>query len=129
MMAPEATLRTLLEAVQPRAWDRVDELSGALLEARALMESDPEQGPQFIANALLIDSDQEMNNIREIYDTVVRQYLEKALLPTPEGVEVLIAEGSKENPTARDITADDVIDDSIVRELERSGFIAGLYAQ
>jgi NitT/TauT family transport system substrate-binding protein len=120
-----ATMRTFLEE-NPKT---VEQYLKALLEARALMESDPEQGPQFIANALLIDSDQEMNNIREIYDTVVRQYLEKALLPTPEGVEVLIAEGSKENPTARDITADDVIDDSIVRELERSGFIAGLYAQ
>lgn len=120
-----ATMRTFL-AENSTA---VEQYLKALLEARSLMESDSEQGPQFIANALLIDSEQEMNNIREIYDTVVRQYLEKTLQPTSEGVEVLIVEGSKENPTARDITADDVIDDSIVRELERNGFVAGLYPQ
>ena len=120
-----ATMRTFL-AENSKA---VEQYLKALLEARSLMESDPEQGPEFIANALLIESEQEMNNIREIYDTVVRQYLEKNLQPTSEGVEVLIVEGSKENPTARDITADDVIDDSIVRELERNGFIAGLYPQ
>ena len=31
-MDPEATLLELLEAVQARAWDRVDELAGALLD-------------------------------------------------------------------------------------------------
>ena len=31
-MDPEATLRELLDAVHARAWDRVDELAGALLD-------------------------------------------------------------------------------------------------
>ena len=31
-MDPEATLRELLEALQVRAWDRVDELAEALLD-------------------------------------------------------------------------------------------------
>ena len=31
-MDPEATLRELLDAVQARAWDRVDELAGSLLD-------------------------------------------------------------------------------------------------
>lgn len=31
-MDPEVTLRDLLEAVQARAWDRVDELAGVLLD-------------------------------------------------------------------------------------------------
>ena len=32
MMDPDVTLRELLEAVQVRAWDRVDELAEALLQ-------------------------------------------------------------------------------------------------
>jgi aspartate aminotransferase-like enzyme len=32
MMDPDVTLRELLEAVQARAWDRVDELAEALLQ-------------------------------------------------------------------------------------------------
>ncbi len=32
MMDPECTLQELLEAVQARAWDRVDELAEALLD-------------------------------------------------------------------------------------------------
>ena len=31
-MDPDATLRELLQAVQARAWNRVDELAGALLD-------------------------------------------------------------------------------------------------
>lgn len=106
----------------------VEKYLRALLEARARMERDQEQGPRIIATEFLVDSEQEVDNIRETYGAIVQLYT-KDLQPTRDGVAALIEEGRKENLTARDITVDDIIDDSIVQELERNGFIAGLYPQ
>lgn len=49
--------------------------------------------------------------------------------PTKEGVEALIGFLSKFNPKMAKLSVDDVVDTSLVEELDKSGFIDAVYRQ
>jgi NitT/TauT family transport system substrate-binding protein len=61
------------------------------------------------------------------YGATIR-ILERVPYVTRPGMEHLLADARKTNPTSK-VTVDDVIDDSLVRELEKEGFIESLYGR
>ncbi len=65
--------------------------------------------------------------LEETYDVSVTKYLRKVPLPTAEAFRSVIEELAQVNPRAKGQDPRKFYDDSIVRELEKSGFIDALY--
>src|SRR5688572_6457199 len=65
--------------------------------------------------------------LEDNYSATVR-ILEQVPYVTRPGMENLIQEARKTNPGIK-VTVNDVIDDTIVRELEREGFIESVYGK
>jgi hypothetical protein len=65
--------------------------------------------------------------LEDNYTTTTR-ILERVPYVTRRGMEILIAEARKTNPAIK-VTVNDVVDDTIVRQLEQEGFIDRLYAR
>jgi ABC-type nitrate/sulfonate/bicarbonate transport system substrate-binding protein len=65
--------------------------------------------------------------LEDNYSNTVRIF-ERLPYVTRPGMENLIAEARKTNPAIK-VTVNDIVDDSIVRELEKEGFIDSVYAK
>jgi len=65
--------------------------------------------------------------LEETYEASVIKYLRKDLLPTPEAFQSVLDELAEVNPKAKGQDPRKFYDDSIVRELDKSGFIDSLY--
>lgn len=65
--------------------------------------------------------------LEDNYSATIR-ILERVPYVTRQGMENLLADARKTNPAIK-VSINDVIDDSIVRELEKEGFIDALYAK
>jgi NitT/TauT family transport system substrate-binding protein len=101
----------------------------AVVEAIARMKQDREWAIRIMADNLRMDLVEDAIYLDGAYETLVRNYLPQVPYPTREGIQVLIDVGRAENPLAVELTPDDLVDDSIVRELEESGFIDNLYIE
>jgi NitT/TauT family transport system substrate-binding protein len=62
-----------------------------------------------------------------VYDDLVKFYVFKKPYPTRDGFANVIAEVVKSVPKAAGIKYEDVVDNSILEKLDKSGFIDGLY--
>jgi ABC-type nitrate/sulfonate/bicarbonate transport system substrate-binding protein len=95
----------------------------ALTEAIAQIRADPEGAKAAMVEMFGLDPVADAGVIDRTYQQYFHEYLPTKIYPTEAGVQALIDEARLENPTARDLTAADIIDDSIVQELDESGFI------
>lgn len=107
--------------------DALKRLTMALIESIALMKSDKPQAIGALAAALDMDIDEDAATLSAIYDAFVIEYLERVPYPTESGLQVVIDENKAGNPTAQDVAPENIIDNSIVRELEEAGFIDQFY--
>jgi ABC-type nitrate/sulfonate/bicarbonate transport system substrate-binding protein len=102
--------------------DRVKKVVMALIEATHYFKTRKEETKKIIgkyfptANAAYLEDN---------YTTTTR-ILERVPYVTRPGMENLIEEARKTNPTIK-VTVDDVVDDTIVRDLEKDGFIDSVY--
>jgi NitT/TauT family transport system substrate-binding protein len=102
--------------------DRVKKVVMALIEATHYFKTRKEETKKIIgkyfpaANAAYLQDN---------YTTTAR-ILERVPYVTRPGMENLIEEARKTNPTIK-VTVDDVVDDTIVRDLEKDGFIDSVY--
>ncbi len=96
----------------------------ALSEAIYGMQHDREGTVETIIETMLLDPEKDRAVVEDMYDEVVLHYLNQRLTPTREGVQRHIEAGRSENPNALDLAVDDIIDESILRELQESGFFA-----
>jgi NitT/TauT family transport system substrate-binding protein len=62
-----------------------------------------------------------------VYDDMIKYYVFKKPYPTRDGFANVIAEVAKQLPKAATIKYEDVVDNSILEKLDKSGFIDGLY--
>jgi NitT/TauT family transport system substrate-binding protein len=97
----------------------------AVTEAIALMKEDKEGTIAVMAQYLKLDVEEDAPSLNEAYDRLVLAYLAQVPYPSIEGVNNLLEQA--ESPDAANYKAEDVVDLSIVEELEASGFIADLY--
>ncbi|MBX2998046.1 MAG: ABC transporter substrate-binding protein [Caldilineaceae bacterium] len=100
----------------------------ALLEGRATMKKDRAGAIGVLAEILRLDLEEDATALDTVYDLLVLGYWAQPPYPTFEGIQLLINEGRQDNPGAVDLTVDDIIDISIVQELEESGFLDALEA-
>lgn len=99
----------------------------AISEAIAMMKKDKSSATEIIAKFYKLDPVKDASSIEEAYSIVVLKYLEKIPYPTQEGINREIMSGAASNPNMSKLKAADVIDLSIVQEIEKSGFFTTLY--
>jgi ABC-type nitrate/sulfonate/bicarbonate transport system substrate-binding protein len=95
----------------------------ASVEAMARWKKDPAFVKSVIAKYLKIDDQRFVDVGYEAYVNVWPQ----APYPTREGTERVIAQVAAQNPRAKDLTPDQILDTSAVKALEDSGFIKQIY--
>jgi NitT/TauT family transport system substrate-binding protein len=101
----------------------------AIIEAVAQMKTDAEGAKAVMVEHLGLDPAADAAVIDFAYERFFHQYLNDKPYVTEAGVQALIDAARQENPTARELVAGDIIDATIVQELDKSGFIDGVYNQ
>lgn len=99
----------------------------AISEATAMMKKDKSSAAEIIAKFYKLDPVKDASSIEEAYNVVILKYIEKIPYPTQEGVSREIMSGAANNPNMSKLKAEDVIDTSVVQEIEKSGFFTALY--
>ena len=98
----------------------------AILESIALMQADPPGTQAVMAKYLSLDPLADAPFLAEVYDSYITRHLIELPYPSIPAIETAIGFEVANNPAAADIDADELVDDSLLRELEDSGFIASL---
>jgi NitT/TauT family transport system substrate-binding protein len=99
----------------------------AISEAIAMMKEDKEGTMQVMAEYLLLDVEEDEASLTEAHEVLIKGYLPQAPYPTLEGIQTELTSLQAENPAAASFKPENVVDLSIVQELEKSGFISALY--
>lgn len=99
----------------------------AVGEGIAQMKQDKPGTLAVLAKYLKLDLQQDAPSLNEAYDVFVQKYLVELPYPSIAGIQTILTQTKAENPQAAQITPEDVIDNSIVQELEVNGFFKDLY--
>ena len=95
----------------------------AMTEAIAFIKQERESTMQIIGKYLKVEDREALRRTWEEYKEVYPM----VPMPTPEGVATALAEEAKKRPEAAKAAPAAFVDQSFVKELEASGFIAALY--
>jgi NitT/TauT family transport system substrate-binding protein len=96
----------------------------AQVEAIARLKRDKASALQLMGKYLRT---QDKEALEDSYEVFVVKYLKKTPLPTMEAFQSVLEELAQQNPKAKGQDPRKFYDDSIVRELDKSGFIEALY--
>ncbi len=96
----------------------------AVTESMILMRNDRQGTIEVLADFLLLDLTKDAAFLDEAYDILVLKYYDP--YPSVEGLNFLIELAKAGNPAAESITAQDIVDESFIDELESSGFLNNL---
>jgi NitT/TauT family transport system substrate-binding protein len=98
----------------------------AILEAIARMKNDPGGTKAVLAKYLLLDTSKDAAALDDAYNTLILNDLADIPFPTLPGIQTIIDNLKSSNPSAGQISPDQVVDVSILTSLQQSGFIAQL---
>ena len=106
--------------------DMLDRVVRAILQAHAfiLNPANRTRVVEVMTTRLALKNQQDA---AAVYDDLVKFYVFKKPYPTRDGFANVIAEVVKSVPKAAGIKYEDVVDNSILEKLDKSGFIDGLY--
>ena len=107
--------------------DVVTRFLQAMIEAMAATKKDPQGTKAIIAKWLQMDETQDAKTLQGTYEAMILKNLAQVPLVNLNGLQTIIDEVKAQNPTAVSVRPEDMVDSSIVDELEKSGFIASLY--
>ncbi len=80
----------------------------------------------YLSKKLRISGPQE-RNLERSYDLMAAKFYEIPPYPSLRGIETVLGFVEKDNPKAKGADPKSFVDDSLLREIEASGFIKGLY--
>ncbi len=123
---PRVVLATTRRFLQERR-DVVARFTQAMTEAMAAVKKDPAGTKAVMAKWLQLDETQDAATLQGAYESLVLKNLGQTPRVSSAALQAVIDEAKSQNPKAAGLKPDDVVDLSIVDELEQSGFIAGLY--
>jgi NitT/TauT family transport system substrate-binding protein len=96
----------------------------AVIEAVARMKKDPEGTKVVIAKYTKVDPQKSAAALDETYQDLILKDLADIPYPTTAGIQFIIDSTVATNPDAAKITPDMIVDTSILKSLEDSGFIS-----
>jgi len=96
------------------------------LEGIAFFKQNKKESLEIVRKKLRINADQE-RNLERSYDLLATKYYEQMPYPSLRGVETVLGILEKDNPKAKGADPKSFYDDSLLREIEQSGFVTTLY--
>jgi NitT/TauT family transport system substrate-binding protein len=96
------------------------------LEGIAYFKHNKKESLEIVRKKLRVNADQE-RNLERSYDLLATKYYESMPYPSLQGVETVLGIVAKDNPKAKGADPKSFVDDSLLREIDASGFIKGLY--
>lgn len=106
--------------------DKVARFLKGYLEGLAYVKQNKRDSMDVVKKKLRIGAEQERNLERSI-DLLSAKYYEPLPYPSMRGVETVLGFIEKDNPKAKTADPKSFVDDSLLREIEASGFIKTLY--
>ncbi len=98
------------------------------LEGIAYFKQNKKESLEIVRRKLRINADQE-RNLERSYDLLATKYYEAMPYPSLRGVETVLGLVEKDNPKAKEADPKSFVDDSLLREIDASGFFKALYAR
>jgi ABC-type nitrate/sulfonate/bicarbonate transport system substrate-binding protein len=106
--------------------DKVVRFLKGYLEGLAYVKQNKRDSMEVVKKKLRIGAEQERNLERSI-DLLSAKYYESLPYPSMRGVETVLGFLERDNPKAKGADPKSFVDDSLLREIEASGFIKTLY--
>lgn len=101
----------------------------AIIAALALIRQDEAGAKAMMAKYMALDPQEDAKSLDEAYDELIKKYYVTIPYPTLAGIQTEIDELAVDNPAAAEFKAEDIVDDSLVKELEENGFVASVGAR
>jgi NitT/TauT family transport system substrate-binding protein len=117
-----ATTRQYIKANR----DKVLRFLRGYVEGIAFVKHNKKESLDVVRKKLRLGPEQERNLERSL-DLLVAKYYESIPYPSLRGVETVLGFIEKDNPKAKTVDPKSFVDDSLLREIEQSGFIKKLY--
>lgn len=117
-----ATTRNFIKAHR----DTVLRFLKGYVEGLAYVRQNKEESLEIVKKKLRISAGQERNLERSI-DLLNAKYYEPVPYPSLRGVETVLGFLEKDNPRAKTADPKSFVDDSLLREIDASGFVKALY--
>jgi NitT/TauT family transport system substrate-binding protein len=96
------------------------------LEGIAYFKQNRKESLEVVKKKLRLNADQE-RNLERSFDLLSTKYYETIPYPSLRGVETVLSFIEKDNPKAKTADPKSFVDDSLLREIDASGFVKGLY--
>lgn len=96
----------------------------AIYEAIVRVKSDPSGTREVLVKYLALDIQKDGDILDEAYATLIKKYMENKPYPSIEAIQNLLAELVSSNPTVASLKPEDLIDLSILNELDSAGFFS-----
>ena len=106
--------------------DKVLRFLRGYVEGIAFVKHNKKESLDVVRKKLRLGPEQERNLERSL-DLLVAKYYEAVPYPSQRGVETVLGFIEKDNPKAKTVDPKSFVDDSLLREIEQSGFIKKLY--
>ena len=122
-------LHTMIASTRSYIRANHDKVSGFLkgfLEGIAYFKHNKKESLEIVRKKLRVNAEQE-RNLERSYDLLATKYYEPMPYPSLRGVETVLGLVEKDNPKAKGADPRSFVDDSLLREIDTSGFIKGLY--
>ena len=106
--------------------DKVSRFLKGYLEGIAFFKQNRKESLEVVKKKLRISTEQE-RNLERSFDLLSAKYYEQMPYPSLRGVETVLGFVEKDNPKAKGADPKSFVDDSLLREIEQSGFVKTLY--
>jgi ABC-type nitrate/sulfonate/bicarbonate transport system substrate-binding protein len=106
--------------------DKVSRFLKGFLEGLAFVKQNKKESTDIVKKKLRIGPEQEHNLERSI-ELLSAKYYEQIPYPAMRGVETVLGFVEKDNPKAKGADPKTFVDDSLLREIDQSGFVKALY--
>jgi ABC-type nitrate/sulfonate/bicarbonate transport system substrate-binding protein len=106
--------------------DKVSRFLKGYLEGLAFVKQNRKESIEIVKKKLRIGAEQERNLERSI-ELLSAKYYEQVPYSSLRGVETVLGFIEKDNPKAKGADPKSFVDDSLLREIEQSGFVRKLY--
>jgi NitT/TauT family transport system substrate-binding protein len=106
--------------------DKVLRFLRGYVEGIAFVKQNKKESLDIVGKKLRIGPEQERNLERSL-DLMTSKYYEQVPYPSLRGVETVLGFIEKDNPKAKGADPKAFVDDSLLREIEQSGFVKKLY--
>jgi NitT/TauT family transport system substrate-binding protein len=106
--------------------DKVIRYLKGYLEGIAYFKQNRKESLEVVKKKLRLSADQE-RNLERSFDLLSTKYYESMPYPSLRGVETVLGFVEKDTPNAKTADPKSFVDDSLLRDIDASGFVKGLY--